>query len=186
VDPGAAGRRRRTNLVLRTDSPPLIRPATLADRAALGRLGAVLVRAHHELDPGRFIPPGPDTERGYGAWLVSQLDRPDAFVLAAELDEQVVGYAYAGLEGMDYMALRGPAGALYDIVVDPARRRGGIGRALLAAALAELRARGAPQVVLSTAEGNVAAQSLFRGFGFRPTMREMTLSAPPSSPGSPA
>jgi ribosomal protein S18 acetylase RimI-like enzyme len=135
----------------------------------------VLVRAHHDLDPRRFIPPGPDTERGYGAWLVGQLERSDAFVLVAELEGRVVGYAYAGLEGTDYMALRGPAGALYDIVVDPARRRGGIGRALLEAAVAELRARGAPQVVLSTAEGNVAAQRLFRASGFRPTMREMTL-----------
>jgi len=133
------------------------------------------VRTHHDLDPRRFIPTGPETDGAYGAWLGSQLDRRDTFVLVAEQDGQVVGYVYGGLEGTDYMALRGPAGAVYDIVVDPAHRRGGMGRALLHAALAELRARGAPQVVLSTAEGNVAAQRLFRSAGFRPTMREMTL-----------
>jgi ribosomal protein S18 acetylase RimI-like enzyme len=151
-----------------------IRPATPADRLALGRLGALLVRTHHDLDPQRFIPAKPETEQGYGHWLVSQLERPDVVVLVAERDGEVIGYAYAGLEGTDYMALRGPAGALYDIVVDPAQRRGGVGRALLDAAVAALRALGAPQVVLSTAEGNVAAQGLFRSAGFRPTMREMT------------
>jgi ribosomal protein S18 acetylase RimI-like enzyme len=156
------------------DAALRIRSATRDDLPALGRLGALLVRTHHDLDPHRFIPPGPGTEQGYGSWLVSQLGRPDVVVLVAERDGQVIGYAYAGLEGMDYMALRGPAGALYDIVVDPARRRSGVGRALLEAAVTALQGLGAPQVVLSTAEGNAAAQQLFRSAGFRPTMREMT------------
>ena len=153
---------------------PLIRPATPADRPALGRLGALLVRLHHDLDPQRFIPPGPGTEQGYGDWLASQLDRADVVVLVAERGGEVIGYAYAGLEGTDSMALRGPAGALYDIVVDPAHRRDGVGRALLEAVITALQARGAPQIVLSTAEGNVGAQRLFQSAGFRPTMREMT------------
>jgi ribosomal protein S18 acetylase RimI-like enzyme len=132
------------------------------------------VRAHHDFDPKRFLAPGPATEQGYGSWLSSQDGRPDVVVLVAERDGQVIGYAYAGLEDTDWMALRGPAGALYDIVVDPAFRRGGVGRALLDAAVAALQARGASQIVLSTAEGNGAAQALFRAAGFRPTMREMT------------
>jgi Acetyltransferases len=72
------------------------------------------------------------------------------------------------------MSLRGPAGVLYDIVVDPARRGEGIGRTLLEATLAALEARGVPQVVLSTAVRNEAAQRLFARHGFRPTMVEMT------------
>jgi ribosomal protein S18 acetylase RimI-like enzyme len=168
-----------------------IRPAIRDDLPALGRLSAVLVRAHHDLDPQRFIPPGRGTERGYASFLETQLDRPDGVLLVAERDSEVIGYAWAGLEGTDYMALRGPAGALYDIVVDPAQRRGGVGRALLDAAVSALQRLGAPQIVLSTAEGNVAAQQLFRSAGFRPTMREMTrdlrggVSAPPSSRASP-
>jgi ribosomal protein S18 acetylase RimI-like enzyme len=86
----------------------------------------------------------------------------------------VVGYTYAGVEGTDYMALRGPAGALYDIIVDPAHRGQGTGRRLLDATLAELEARGAPRVLLSTAERNAAAQRLFESAGFRRTMIEMT------------
>jgi len=67
-----------------------------------------------------------------------------------------------------------PAGVLYDIVVDQAHRGRGIGQALLDATLAELKTRGAPQVVLSTAERNESAQRLFARAGFRRTMIEMT------------
>jgi ribosomal protein S18 acetylase RimI-like enzyme len=72
------------------------------------------------------------------------------------------------------MSLRGPAGVVYDIVVDPEHRRSGVGRALLDATLASLQAGGAPRVVLSTAERNEPAQRLFASAGFRRTMIEMT------------
>jgi ribosomal protein S18 acetylase RimI-like enzyme len=72
------------------------------------------------------------------------------------------------------MSLRGPAGVVHDIVVDPTHRGLGIGAMLLEAAVAALEARGAPRVVLSTAERNEAAQRLFAKAGFRRTMVEMT------------
>ena len=155
-------------------SPVVIRPATRADLAAIGRLGALLVRLHHDFDPQRFIPATPRTEQGYGSFLGTQLEVPDVIVLVAERDGEVLGYSYAGLEGFDYMALRAPAGALYDIVVDPAHRGHGVGRMLLDATLAALADRGAPRVVLSTAERNEPAQRLFARAGFRRTMIEMT------------
>ena len=158
-----------------SDAPAcIVRPAAPADLPALGRLGALLVRVHHGFDPERFIPATPRTEDGYAAFLGAQLREPDVVVLVAEREGEVLGYAYAGVEGNDYMALRGPAGVLYDLVVDPARRREGIGRMLLDATLAELVTRGAPRLVLSTAERNDAAQRLFVSAGFRRTMIEMT------------
>jgi len=72
------------------------------------------------------------------------------------------------------MSLRGPAGVLYDIVVDPAHRGHGIGRMLLDVTLEALKARGAPRVVLEAAERNPSAQRLFDRAGFRRTMIEMT------------
>jgi ribosomal protein S18 acetylase RimI-like enzyme len=60
------------------------------------------------------------------------------------------------------------------VVVNPAHRGNGIGRMLLDATLAALKARGAPRVVLSTAERNAGAQRLFARAGFRRTMIEMT------------
>lgn len=162
----------------------LIRAATPSDTAALGRLGGLLVRQHHAWDPARFIPAEPETDHWYGAFLASQLDRPDVVILVAEQDGRVIGFVYAGLEDTDWMALRGPAGALYDLVVDPDHRRGGVGRTLLDAALAALARLGAPRVVLSTAERNEAAQRLFLGAGFRPTMREMTRELGGDAPGA--
>lgn len=152
----------------------LIRAAVPADLEAIGRLGALLVREHHEFDPRRFIAATPETPRGYASYLGTQLGQRDVVILVAEQDGNVVGYTYAGLEDWDYMALRGPAGALYDIVVDPSHRGAGVGQALLERTLAELAARGAPRVVLSTAEQNGAAQRLFARAGFRRTMVEMT------------
>ncbi len=151
-----------------------IRRATAADLAAIGRLGALLVRTHHDFDPDRFIAATAQTEHGYGSFLGTQLEKPNIVVLVAERDGEVVGYTYAGVEGNDWMSLRGPAGVLYDIVVDTAHRGQGVGRALLDATLEALQAKGAPRVVLSTAERNAAAQRLFARAGFRRTMIEMT------------
>lgn len=151
-----------------------IRPAAPDDIATIGRLGALLVRTHHEFDPKRFIAAAPQTEERYGSFLGSQLEKRNVVILVATQGGEVLGYTYAGVEGFDYMSLRGPAGVLYDIVVDPGHRGRGVGRALLDATLAALKARGAPRVVLSTAERNEAAQRLFAGAGFRRTMIEMT------------
>ena len=157
-------------------APPriTIRPALPADLPAIGRLGALLVRTHHDFDPRRFIAATPQTERGYASFLGTQLDVPDLVVLVAEQAGEVLGYTYAGVEGFDYMALRGPAGVLHDIVVAPDHRGRGVGRMLLDAALAVLGGRGVPRVVLSTAERNEGAQRLFERAGFRRTMIEMT------------
>jgi ribosomal protein S18 acetylase RimI-like enzyme len=158
-----------------SDTPAAaIRPATPADLPAVGRLGALLVRTHHDFDPRRFLAARPGTPEGYASFISTQLEDPDKSVLVADNDGDVIGYAYAAIEGYDYMALRGPAGLLHDVIVDPEHRGRGVGRLLLEAALAFFRSRGVPRVVLSTAERNEAAQRLFASMGFRPTMIEMT------------
>ncbi len=154
-----------------------IRPATPTDVPTIGRLGALLVREHHDFDPQRFIAATPQTEKGYGSFLGTQLEEPKIVILVAERDGNVIGYTYSGVEGTDYMSLRGPAGVMYDIVVDPDHRQRGVGRILVDATLEALKSKGAPRVVLSTAERNAAAQRLFERAGFRRTMIEMTREA---------
>lgn len=155
-----------------------IRAARAEDAPALGRLGALLVEIHHAYDPDRFIAPGPRTVQGYASFLASEIDGEDTVILVAEAGGAVVGYAYAGLEGHDWMSLRGPAGVIHDLLVDPGRRGEGLGRRLLEAMLEALAARGAPRVVLSTAPQNTGAQRLFATLGFRPTLIEMTRELP--------
>lgn len=146
-----------------------------ADMKAVGRLGAMLIEEHHDFDPDRFIPVSPESPLRYGSFLGTQLERDNIMVLVAESEGKVIGYTYAGVEGFDYMSLRGPAGVLYDIVVDPDFRGQGVGRTLLDATIAALKKRGELRVLLSTAEKNVPGQRLFASAGFRRTMIEMTL-----------
>ncbi len=170
----------RTNCAMPSTAEPAAEPATTiraatpADLPALGRLGAQLVREHHAYDPMRFIAAPPGTAEGYASFLRTQLGEAHVIVLVAERRGEVQGYAYAGVEELDYMALRGAAGVLYDLVVAPTQRGRGIGHQLLTAALAALEALGAPQIVLSTADRNEGAQRLFARAGFRRTMVELT------------
>jgi ribosomal protein S18 acetylase RimI-like enzyme len=151
-----------------------IRRATEADAPALGRLGALLLRAHHDFDPLRFMAPGKNPEAGYGWFLSSQIGDDDVAVFVAERDGEVAGYVYAGLEPRSWKELREACGFIHDVAVREEGRRTGIATALIDAAIEWLRTRGAPRVVLWTAEPNLAAQRLFDGLGFRRTMVEMT------------
>jgi ribosomal protein S18 acetylase RimI-like enzyme len=155
-------------------TPFTVRPATSQDVPALGRLGASLMRLHYDFDRQRFLAPGDHPDDGYAWFLGTQLREPDVVVFAAEENGRVVGYVYAGLEPLSWKELRGPAGFIHDVVVEPAARQHGVATALLEAAMDWLKAHGAPRVVLWTAEQNTAAQQLFTARGFRRTMIEMT------------
>jgi ribosomal protein S18 acetylase RimI-like enzyme len=135
----------------------------------------MLVRMHHELDPGRFFT-AEGIEAGYGRWLVKEHARGQIVLVAVDAAGAIVGYAYATVEERDWNELLDAHGKLHDVFVDPSARRGGIARQLVGAVVAELARRGAPRVVLSTAVKNEPAQALFRSLGFAPTMIEMTKS----------
>lgn len=158
-----------------------IRPAVPDDEAALGPLGAALMRQHHAADPGRFIQTD-RPEAGYGRFLVSQLANPECRVLVADAANEVVGYVFAQLEPTSWKDLRGPCGFIHDVYVHERARRQGVGRQLVDAAIAWIRARGRTQVVLWSKSGNTTAQRLFHEVGFRDTMLEMTLDSDASEP----
>jgi ribosomal protein S18 acetylase RimI-like enzyme len=152
----------------------VVRPALESDLPALGRLGASLLRVHFAFDPQRFMAPPHDPEDGYAWFLGTQLREPDVCIFVAEDAGRVVGYVYAGLEPHSWKELREAAGFIHDVCVDDGQRSRGVGRLLLSAASDWLRARGAPRVLLWTAERNAAARQLFTRLGFRTTMVEMT------------
>ncbi|MCA1824349.1 MAG: ribosomal protein S18-alanine N-acetyltransferase [Mycobacteriales bacterium] len=78
--------------------------------------------------------------------------------LVATDDEQIVGYAGA--------ALYPPEGAVQTLAVAPAAQRRGLGRRLLADLLNEGRHRAVSEMTLEVRAGNVAAEALYRQFGF--------------------
>ena len=153
----------------------VIRKAERHDLDSLGRLGAMLMRTHYAFDPQRFLPAGKGAERGYASFLGNMLDSEDDVIFVAEQDGAITGYVFAALEPLSWKELRGPAGFVHDLVVADEARKSGIGTKLMDAAIAWLRERGAPRVILWTAAPNEAAQALFRRLGFRDTMVEMTL-----------
>lgn len=152
----------------------VIRRATAADLPALGKLGALLLRAHYAFDPQRFMAPPADPESGYAWFLGTQLKEDDVAVFVAEQSGDVIGYVYAGMEPQSWKELREAAGFIQDIVVAPEARQAGVARALVETASQWLRSIGAPRVMLWTAEKNEPAQRLFTRLGFRRTMIEMT------------
>ena len=152
----------------------VLRRATPADLAELGRLGALLMGVHCEYDPNRFMRPGGEADRGYAAFLGTALADNEAAVFVAERHGRICGYVYAAIEPRNWKELREEAGFIHDLVVDAAARGSGVGRQLMEAALAWLRERGAARVILWTAAQNEAARRLFERAGFRRTMIEMT------------
>ena len=151
-----------------------IRRAAKGDLAAVGRLGALLLRVHYDFDSLRFMRPGEDAEDGYAWFLGTQLDEDDALVLVADRGGEVVGYLYAGIEPRNWKELRDEAGFVHDVLVAEPHRTEGIAEALMRRAFEWMRERGVPRVVLWTAFPNDRARRLFERLGFRPTMIEMT------------
>jgi len=160
-----------------------IRRATRLDLPALGRMGALLMRTHYAFDQKRFLAPGDNAADGYAWFLGEQLkDDVNCIVLVAEVPfdsaqgkgGDVIGYVYAALEPISWKELRDACGFIHDILVEEHGRRHGVATALMEAAMAWLKERGAPRVVLGTAEQNEGAQRLFARLGFRRTMVEMT------------
>ena len=86
---------------------------------------------------------------------------PTARVRVAERDDrgEAVAYAITGRAGTQ--------GYVQRVAVDPAARRDGWGRVLVADGLHWLRRRGARRALVNTQLGNAAALSLYHACGFR-------------------
>jgi ribosomal protein S18 acetylase RimI-like enzyme len=98
-------------------------------------------------------------------------------------DEIVVLLAGDGPDGLAQLAFRPsvwaerPDAYLAELYVTPERRGGGLGRALLEAAVELARERGADVIDLNTSDGDVAAIGLYESAGF--TNREGGPNGPP-------
>jgi ribosomal protein S18 acetylase RimI-like enzyme len=151
----------------------MIRRMRKADLPAAAKLAAELVRLHHEWDEKRFFM-SEDPEGGYRWWLGKQLASKSVVLLVAELDGEIAGYLYGGMEDRNWALLLDAHGAIYDILVHEKFRRRGVARDLMKAGIEALEEKGAERIVLSTSTKNKKAQKLFESIGFRPTMIEMT------------
>ncbi|MGK6321031.1 GNAT family acetyltransferase [Sphingomonas sp. DT-204] len=124
----------------------MIRTATAEDRSAA-------VGLWRECELTR---PWNDPDRDF----TLAVEEPASTVLVAERDGRIVGSVMTGFDGH--------RGWVYYLAVAPGARRAGLGRALMAAAEAWLRERGAPKVQLMVREGNDAALAFYAALGLEP------------------
>jgi len=76
------------------------------------------------------------------------------------------GFADATLVATAMVGHDGHRGWVYYLAVDPDRRRGGLGRAMMAAAEAWVRAAGVPKLQLMVRSGNAGALGFYEALGF--------------------
>jgi ribosomal-protein-alanine N-acetyltransferase len=80
--------------------------------------------------------------------------------------------------------LAGPAGplrrALYHLEVEPAHRRRGVGRLLVAECLKQARAQAMDRLLVQTEESNGPALALYRNLGFQACGRSVLYRLPGS------
>lgn len=136
----------------------MIRQARTEDSAALVALLAQLfaIETDFAIDPA-VQARGLDLLRG----------RPDAVILVAEAEGRVVGMCTVQLTAST--ARGGLSAGIEDVVVDETVRGRGIGRALLAAAEAWARGRGAVRIALLADETNLPALDFYDRLGFTRT-----------------
>jgi GNAT superfamily N-acetyltransferase len=151
----------------------IVRRAREEDARTIAEYAIRLFAQHRDYDPDRFAKIG-DLE-GAEWFYGSQAKSNDAAVLVAEIDNEVVAFAYMQYEKINYPGLLENAMWLHDIYVDESARGTGAGKALMERAVEVARSFGADKVVLSVAAKNENAHEFFERNGYRPTMVEMTL-----------
>ena len=125
---------------------------TEEDALALTPVGAFDLDLLAALHLGCFQEPWDRTAFG------QLLAMPGAFGLIARDDHQALGFVLCRV-------VRDEA-ELLSVCVQPDRRRAGLGRRLVAAALDHCRTQGAQAILLEVAEDNPAAQRLYAALGF--------------------
>lgn len=134
--------------------PVRIRPAQARDLAEAARL----------FDAYRQFYGQPADLAAAQAFLRARFERRESVLLVAEAGARLCGFTQ--LYPTFCSVAAAPVFVLYDLFVEPAARRGGVGRALLRAAREHARTCGAVRLELATARVNVPAQALYESEGW--------------------
>lgn len=98
-------------------------------------------------------------------FIRARTENAESVILVEDSGEGVLG-GFCQLYPSFCSVAAGPIYVLYDLFVAPSARRGGVGKALLAAAHERARGDGKVRMDLTTAKTNVAAQSLYESMGW--------------------
>ena len=150
-----------------------VRRAEPGDADRIAEFAIKLVEQHVDYDPVRFSRIG--SLEGMADFYARQTEVDNAVVLVAEIEGDIIGFAYMQFEPIIYAELATKVAWLHDILVDTALRGTGAGKKMIEAMASEAKRLGANKVLLSVAARNTDAQEFFARSGFRTTMHEMML-----------
>jgi ribosomal protein S18 acetylase RimI-like enzyme len=117
--------------------------------------------AYRELMPAAFLAELDPSERAQRYTFEGGAEAP-ATVVAVEAGSVLGFVTYGGSRDADAQGL----GEIYALYVDPGRHRGGLGRTLMEAARAALRARGFTVAILWVLDGNDRAARFYEREGW--------------------
>ena len=137
-----------------------VRHAVGGDAHALAALNRFVHETHLARRPDYFKPVRADEA---AAWFRERLEERTTAAWIAEAEGRPVGYVLTFFD---------------QIAVDPVWRRRGVGRALMAAALAEAGSRGMQNIELFSWAFNTDAHAMFQRLGFEPRMLRFERRAP--------
>jgi GNAT superfamily N-acetyltransferase len=153
--------------------PVTVRRAAVEDAAKVAEFAVLINEQHVGYDPVRFS--RMITREGAEKFYRDRVDAPDAAGLVAELEGEIVGFAYLQYEPQAFEDILTNAVWLHDIYIDEAARRKGVGHALMSAVADAAKEFGAEKTVLATAAKNEKGRAFFESLGFKTTMHEMML-----------
>lgn len=159
------------------DDAVTVRRAVLEDARRIGELAVKLVVQHQDYDSRRFarLYDERQAEWFYGR-QAAEAETGEAAVLVAELEGNVVGFAYVQYEARNYAELLENAAWLHDIYIDETARGHNAGKLLIEKSIEIAREDfGADKLMLSVAAKNEFAGEFFGRSGFKTTMVEMML-----------
>jgi ribosomal protein S18 acetylase RimI-like enzyme len=143
-----------------------IRPGTEEDVPEMLRLWREMMDFHARVE-SRFRPaPPPVGEQVWEKYVrESILGSEDWCVFVAEADGRLVGQIMGNLREQVPVFESGRYGYVTDVVVDPAVRRNGVGRALFGTLKGWMCERGVSCLQLQVAHNNPASQAFWREMG---------------------
>lgn len=149
---------------MKHSSVGLIRNATRTDLQRLTQLWIEIAEHHAALDA--FFTLRPDAAPAIERVLASQLADPDAAVFVWEEDARVLGFCSVQIDRAPPILEETRRAEICDLGVDVGARRRGVGRALVAAAVGWVEARGVARIEIRVATHNREGQAFWRDLGF--------------------
>ena len=154
----------------------LVRAARAADEAAVLALAREEMSAHEKIDP-RFLL-RPDAMTRYALYLRDRMREIDSAVFVAEEEGKVIGVVIGSIRVQNSFFESRRYGYVSDLVVDPAARRRGVGRALWERVVLWFRSLDVSVARLHIATRSSDARSFWRSAGAEDFLAEAWIDLP--------